>query len=37
VDHLRLIFHAAGLTLVREDTQTDFPKKLLPVRMFALK
>jgi protein N-terminal methyltransferase len=37
VDHLRLIFHAAGLTLVREDIQTDFPKKLLPVRMFALK
>jgi protein N-terminal methyltransferase len=34
--HLKLIFQASGLTLLKEEQQRNFPRQLLPVKMFAL-
>lgn len=34
--HFKTIFESAGLKLVKEETQTDFPKELFPVTMYAL-
>lgn len=31
------IFSAAGLTIIKQDVQTDWPKELFPIRMFALR
>ncbi|KIW23371.1 uncharacterized protein PV07_11577 [Cladophialophora immunda] len=35
--HFRACFEQAGLTVVRTQLQTGFPKKLLPLRMYALR
>lgn len=34
--HFKTIFQTAGLKLVKHQTQTDFPKELFPVTMYAL-
>lgn len=34
--HFRSIFDSAGLKLLKAETQTDFPKELFPVTMYAL-
>lgn len=36
ITHFKSIFEAAGLTLIKETLQHDFPKELFPVSMFAL-
>lgn len=34
--HFKSIFESAGLTIVKEERVTDFPKELFPVSMWAL-
>lgn len=34
--YMRLLFHLAGLNIVLEQVQQDFPEELCPVHMFAL-
>jgi protein N-terminal methyltransferase len=34
--HFKSIFEAAGLKLIKEENQTDFPRELFPVTMYAL-
>jgi protein N-terminal methyltransferase len=36
LNHLKLIFQASGLTILKEELQRNFPRELLPVKMFAL-
>jgi len=35
--HLKLLFEACGLTIVKEEQQLDFPEELFPVKIYALK
>lgn len=35
-EYIRLLFRLAGLQIVLEELQTEFPTELYPVKMFAL-
>ena len=35
-EYIRLLLHLSGLVIAKEKKQTDFPKDLYPVHMFAL-
>ncbi len=35
--YFRLLFELAGMEIVREQLQTDFPEELYPVMMFVLR
>ena len=35
-EYIRILLHLAGLNIILEQRQTDFPEELLPVTMFAL-
>jgi len=34
--HLKLLFEASGLKLIKEEQQKNFPSSLFPVKMYAL-
>jgi protein N-terminal methyltransferase len=36
LQHLRLILQASGLKILKEELQPNFPRELLPVKMFAV-
>ena len=36
-EYVRLLFHLAGLNIIEELKQNDFPTELYPVMMFALR
>jgi len=35
-DHLKLLFEASGLTIIKQKLQQNFPSDLFPVKMYCL-